>query len=71
MPYFKNKPAPTPGPQLPRPKSSSEAVKEELRPNLKRKLESIGGMYMYLTLERTCSIGGMYMYLTLDCGPLL
>jgi len=37
MPYFSNKPAPTPGPQLPLP-SSMNVKKQEERPSLKRKL---------------------------------
>ena len=39
MPYFSNKPAPTPGPQLPMPGTAPAVLREaELKPNLKRKM---------------------------------
>ncbi|EDO33152.1 predicted protein [Nematostella vectensis] len=40
MPYFSNKPAPTPPHLLPRPKSSGKVTKKEEEKSLKRKLES-------------------------------
>ena len=43
MPYFSNKPPPTPGPDLPRPSTNKLPVKDEHRPSLKRKLESVAG----------------------------
>ncbi|KAK2159761.1 hypothetical protein LSH36_147g09026, partial [Paralvinella palmiformis] len=43
MPYFSNKPPPTPGPELPRPSSNKIPPKEEIKPNLKRKLEPAVG----------------------------
>ncbi len=43
MPYFSNKPPPTPGPQLPLPGMAPSVIKEpELKPNLKRKLLDTG-----------------------------
>lgn len=41
MPYFSNKPAPTPGPQLPRPGLNPSVLKEppDIKPGIKRKLE--------------------------------
>uniref|UniRef100_A0A8D0AEM3 Cyclin-dependent kinase 7 n=1 Tax=Sander lucioperca TaxID=283035 RepID=A0A8D0AEM3_SANLU len=41
MRYFSNRPAPTPGPQLPRPNCAAEALREKETIGLKRKLEAI------------------------------
>lgn len=43
MQYFSQKPAPTPGPQLPRPNCSAEALKEKenLAIGIKRKRDGI------------------------------
>ncbi|XP_072051090.1 cyclin-dependent kinase 7-like isoform X2 [Amphiura filiformis] len=48
MPYFYNKPCPTPGPQLPRPGAPAEVLKEQQQPiaraGQKRKLKEESGM---------------------------
>uniref|UniRef100_A0A671UYL4 Cyclin-dependent kinase 7 n=1 Tax=Sparus aurata TaxID=8175 RepID=A0A671UYL4_SPAAU len=41
MRYFSNRPAPTPGPQLPRPNCSVEALREKETVGLKRKIEGL------------------------------
>lgn len=41
MRYFSNRPGPTPGPQLPRPNCSVEALKEKETVGLKRKIEGL------------------------------
>ncbi|KAK7933577.1 hypothetical protein WMY93_004473 [Mugilogobius chulae] len=38
MKYFSNRPGPTPGPQLPRPNCSAEALREKETVGLKRKI---------------------------------
>uniref|UniRef100_A0A672HVX9 [RNA-polymerase]-subunit kinase n=1 Tax=Salarias fasciatus TaxID=181472 RepID=A0A672HVX9_SALFA len=42
MPYFSNRPAPTPGPQLPRPNCLPEASREKELIGHKRKMEGVG-----------------------------
>uniref|UniRef100_A0AAX7SXU9 Cyclin-dependent kinase 7 n=1 Tax=Astatotilapia calliptera TaxID=8154 RepID=A0AAX7SXU9_ASTCA len=41
MRYFSNRPGPTPGPQLPRPNCSAEALREKETVGLKRKIEGL------------------------------
>lgn len=41
MRYFSNRPGPTPGPQLPRPNCSVEALREKETVGLKRKIEGL------------------------------
>lgn len=41
MKYFSNRPGPTPGPQLPRPNCSAEALREKETVGLKRKIEGL------------------------------
>uniref|UniRef100_A0A3P9IPL8 Cyclin-dependent kinase 7 n=1 Tax=Oryzias latipes TaxID=8090 RepID=A0A3P9IPL8_ORYLA len=41
MRYFSNRPGPTPGPQLPRPNCSAEALREKETVGLKRKIEAV------------------------------
>lgn len=41
MRYFSNRPGPTPGPQLPRPNCSVEALREKEPVGLKRKIEGL------------------------------
>lgn len=41
MRYFSNRPGPTPGPQLPRPNCSVEALREKETVELKRKIEGL------------------------------
>uniref|UniRef100_A0A3Q3XDM3 Cyclin-dependent kinase 7 n=1 Tax=Mola mola TaxID=94237 RepID=A0A3Q3XDM3_MOLML len=41
MRYFSNRPGPTPGPQLPRPNGSVEALREKETVGLKRKIEDV------------------------------
>uniref|UniRef100_A0A667XQ48 Cyclin-dependent kinase 7 n=1 Tax=Myripristis murdjan TaxID=586833 RepID=A0A667XQ48_9TELE len=41
MRYFSNRPGPTPGPQLPRPNCSAEALKEKETIGFKRKIEGV------------------------------
>uniref|UniRef100_A0A8D3E0P0 Cyclin-dependent kinase 7 n=1 Tax=Scophthalmus maximus TaxID=52904 RepID=A0A8D3E0P0_SCOMX len=41
MSYFSNRPGPTPGPQLPRPNCSAEALREKETVGLKRKIEGL------------------------------
>lgn len=41
MRYFSNRPGPTPGPQLPRPNCSVEALKEKETMGLKRKIDGL------------------------------
>lgn len=41
MGYFSNRPGPTPGPQLPRPNCSVEALREKETIGLKRKIEGL------------------------------
>uniref|UniRef100_A0A3Q3JA15 Cyclin-dependent kinase 7 n=1 Tax=Monopterus albus TaxID=43700 RepID=A0A3Q3JA15_MONAL len=41
MGYFSNRPGPTPGPQLPRPNCSAEALREKENVGLKRKIEGL------------------------------
>uniref|UniRef100_A0AAQ5XX02 Cyclin-dependent kinase 7 n=1 Tax=Amphiprion ocellaris TaxID=80972 RepID=A0AAQ5XX02_AMPOC len=41
MTYFSNRPGPTPGPQLPRPNCSAEALREKETVGLKRKIEAV------------------------------
>lgn len=41
MKYFSNRPGPTPGPQLPRPNCSVEALREKETVGLKRKIEGL------------------------------
>uniref|UniRef100_A0A8C6PKK2 Cyclin-dependent kinase 7 n=1 Tax=Nothobranchius furzeri TaxID=105023 RepID=A0A8C6PKK2_NOTFU len=41
MKYFSNRPGPTPGPQLPQPNCSAEALRENETAGLKRKIEAV------------------------------
>uniref|UniRef100_H2TM74 Cyclin-dependent kinase 7 n=1 Tax=Takifugu rubripes TaxID=31033 RepID=H2TM74_TAKRU len=46
MKYFSNRPGPTPGPQLPRPNCSVEALREKEPVGLKRKIEGLDSSLM-------------------------
>lgn len=54
MRYFSNRPGPTPGPQLPRPNCSVEALREKETVGLKRKIEGLDSSNEH-TLLHACS----------------
>lgn len=50
MRYFSNRPGPTPGPQLPRPNGSVEALREKETVGLKRKIEGLDSSNQHISL---------------------
>lgn len=51
MRYFSNRPGPTPGPQLPRPNCSVEALREKETVGLKRKIEGLDSSNQHTLLH--------------------
>ena len=58
MPYFYNKPCPTPGPQLPRSGVPAEVLKEQPQPRAgqKRKLKEESGMILLIIDHLVCVV---------------
>lgn len=56
MRYFSNRPGPTPGPQLPRPNCSVEALREKETVGLKRKIEGLDSSNQHTLLHTRSQI---------------